>query len=459
MASNEKTSVSELTENLARYISTGLDQEFPAHVVDKTRAQFLDTLAAMVSGSLLEPGRLATDYVRMLGGAEICTVVGSDFRTNPVNAALANGMMGHADESDDSHLGGRFHPGCGIVPAALAVAELISASGRDLLSSITIGYEIGIRFNLSLGLTKLYAGGHSTHSVGTLFGGTAATAALLRHDTTQVRHQLSYSVQQASGVQCWIRDARHVEKAFDFGGMSARNAVTAATMIRAGFTGVDDALSGPNTFYSAFGENPDPSILLRGLGSTFEILGTSIKKWCVGAPAQSVMDALVYLMAETPFRAEDIERIELQLPSDRVSIVDSRPMPAVNVQFLSAVMLLDRGLSFESAHDEERMKAPEVADLVSRMTLVGNEELTHALPPRQVIVTLLLKEGRKLSHRTRAVRGTPDNPMTYDEVVAKARDLFQQVLPASTADDIIAWVNEMEAHSDVSALSRLLRKP
>src|SRR5262245_65255193 len=117
----------------------------PPEVVAKTKLHTLDTIAAMLSGSQLNPGKLAANYVDGLGGKPQATVVGTGILTSAVNAALANGMAAHSDETDDSHLRGRFHPGCGIVPAALATAELAGRSGNDLLRAVVLGYDIGAR--------------------------------------------------------------------------------------------------------------------------------------------------------------------------------------------------------------------------------------------------------------------------------------------------------------------------
>ena len=203
-------------------------------MVAKTKMHVLDTVAAMVSGSRLRAGLAAARYVDGLGGKPQATVVGTGLLTSTVNAALANGMAAHGDETDDSHLKARFHPGCGIVPAALATAELAGRSGNDLLRAVALGYDIGARSIYALGFGELYTERHSTHSLATTFGATAAAAAMLRLDPTQVRHAFSFAAQQASGVPYWERDREHVEKAFDFGGMGARNGVTAATMVATG---------------------------------------------------------------------------------------------------------------------------------------------------------------------------------------------------------------------------------
>ncbi len=114
---------------LSEYIAGALTQALPDAVVEKARHHILDTLAAMVSGTELKPGRLAIGYVQAQGGPSEASVVGTRLRTSAVNAALANGMLAHADETDDSHALSRTHPGCAVVPAALAIAERQRASG------------------------------------------------------------------------------------------------------------------------------------------------------------------------------------------------------------------------------------------------------------------------------------------------------------------------------------------
>ena len=175
------TPISPVTKALCEYVAETLDRDMPAAVVAKTKLHTLDTIAAMVSGSRLKAGKLAASYVASLGGQPQATVIGTSILTSTVNAALANGMSAHGDETDDSHLRGRFHPGCGIVPAALATAELAGRSGNDMLRAVALGYDIGARLIFSIGLGKLYsADRHSTHSMSTTFGATAAASALLR---------------------------------------------------------------------------------------------------------------------------------------------------------------------------------------------------------------------------------------------------------------------------------------
>ncbi len=449
--------VSAVARDLAGYIAGTMRRELPANVVAKTKLHVLDTLAAMLSGSRLKPGELAASYVDRLGGRPEATVIGTRIVTSAVNAALANGMMGHADETDNSHLAGLFHPGCGIVPAALAVAEQAGLGGQDLIRAVALGYDVGARIAPALGSRRSDTASHSTHSLATLFGAAAAAASLLRLDDTQVRHVLSYTTQQASGVAYWSRDHEHVEKAFDFGGMGARNGVAAATMVAAGFTAVDDPLSGTHNLFTALAAAAAPGELTAGLGTRFEIMRTSIKKWCVGSPIQAALDALTLLMAEHGLTAENVRRIVVDMPDDRLHIVSDRTIPDICLQHLLALTLADGALTFASAHDYARMDDPAVLAVRRRIEVVPSAELTAAVPARQATVAIETADGRKLRHRTIAVRGTPDNPMETAEVEAKARDLVEPVIGAERAERLIKAVASLERMGSVAELRPLLQ--
>jgi 2-methylcitrate dehydratase PrpD len=264
-------------------------------------------------------------------------------------------------------------------------------------------------------------------------------------------------VQQASGLAYWMRDPDHVEKAFDFGGMPARNAVAAATMAAAGFTGVEDPLAGPRNFLEAFALTPRPEALIEGLGSRFEIMQASIKKWPAGAPIQAALDALETLMRAHGIGAGDVARLTVRLPDDRAHLVDDREVPNLCVQHLLAVLLRDGGLGFGAAHDRARMRDPAILALRERIRLVPDAALTRALPPRQAIVELETPDGRRLTQRTRAVRGTPDNPMARAEVEAKALDLLAPVLGAKRARALTSAILGIERLASVRALRPLFQ--
>ena len=455
-AASRDDAISPATATLADYIAKALDRELPADVVARTKLHVLDTLAAMVSGSHLKPGALAARYVQSLGGTPQAMVIGSQIVTSAVHAALANAMAAHADETDDTNPIGPVHLGCGAVSAGLATGELAGRSGRDFLRAVTTAYDVGARMVTALGVGQ-GSRQHSPSCLMTTFVAATAAAAMLRLDQRQVRHTFSYAAQQASGIGFWTRDREHVEKAFDFAGMGARNGVMAATMVAMGFTGVDDPFSGPESIYTALADKPAPEKLLANLGSSHAVLGTTIKKWTVGAPLQSVLDSVAALLEDPGVTADNVRRIEVDVMKSSLRIVDNSSSPDLSLQHLVAMMIVDRGATFASIHDVARMRDPNVLAVRKLVALRGSEELEKASPPRQAIVRIDLADGRSLSHRTTVVRGTAGNPMDAKEVEAKALDLTAPVLGSARARELIAAIGELERIGQVSELRRLLQ--
>ena len=272
---------------------------------------------------------------------------------------------------------------------------------------------------------------------------------------SRARHLLSYCAQQASGVGCSVRDADHIEKAFDFGGMPARNGMTAATMAAAGFTGVEDVFSGERNFLQAYAPEPDAGALSRDLGEKFEILGTNIKKWSVGSPSQAAIDALLHLMRTAGVSAPELETVTVHLPTGSDRTVDHAPAPDVNVQHLLAMLLIDGTLTFQSTHDYSRMRDRAVLALIKKIKVLPSDELLHARPRRQAIVEVKLSDGRQVSHRIVAVRGTADNPMDRGEVEAKARDLLLDVLGTRRTATLIETLRDLATVKDMTKLRGL----
>jgi 2-methylcitrate dehydratase PrpD len=367
-------------------------------------------------------------------------------------------MLAHADETDDSHAPSLTHPGCGIVPAALAMAEREASSGEALLRAVALGYDVGCRLTMSLNAYEFREDGHSTHSFGPMFGAAAAAAALARLDERAVRHCLSYTAQQAAGISCWMRDEQHIEKAFDFGGMPARNGVAAATMVAHGFTGVDDAFSGERSFFVAYGRKPEPERLIESLGERYEVMNTNIKRWSVGSPIQAPLDALDVLMREKEVKAADVVRMVVRVAHQGANTTNNRAMPDICMQHLCALMLLEGTVSFKAAHDEKRMRDPRVLAVRKNIELRGDDELTRAMPSRQGIVELVLRHGTTLRHHMKAVRGTAENPMTRAEVDAKAYDLFAPVCGKARARKLCDAVWSLEALRDIRKLRPLLKE-
>ena len=443
-------------QTLAAYIAGARRRALPAVVTERAKHHLLDTLSAMLSGSRLLPGRRAIEFIKTQGGVSEATVIGTNIVTSAINAALANGMHAHADETDDTYYLALVHPGCGVVPAALALAEREWAGGTALLRAMVLGYDVCARMSIALGIERFRERGHSTHSFGHMFGAAAAGAAIMKLDVDQTRYLLSYTAQQASGLSCWARDIEHIEKAFDFGGMPARNGVTAALMTSMRFTGVEDVFDGDRSFFHAHGLTADPKKLVQALGREYEIMNTSIKRWAIGYPIQAPIDAVLNLIDTHRVKAGDVERVIITIDEQGARTVNQRTMASINIQHLTAVMLLDGDISFASAHDNRRVRDPRVLALKNRITLQGSAALGRA-KTTQAIVEIITRDGRRLRHHTKAVRGTAANPMPRHEVEAKSRDLLLPVIGPRRTERLIDTVWHIEHVRDVRALRPLLQ--
>ena len=202
---------------LSTYMSAAGARALPAEVAEHAKHHLLDTLASMISGSELPPGQAAQRYIREHGGKGAATVAGSALTAAPIDAALANGVMAHADETDDSHNASRSHPGCAVVPAALAAGEEFGIDGARFLRAVTLGYDIGTRVVMAMGGAAFsYESSLATHSIAGTFGAAAAAACAAGLDARQMRWALDYTAQQSSGIVAWRRDTDHIEKAFVF---------------------------------------------------------------------------------------------------------------------------------------------------------------------------------------------------------------------------------------------------
>jgi 2-methylcitrate dehydratase PrpD len=436
-----------IIDQLVDYMLVARDAPLPGEVAQRAKNHILDTLAAIVSGSQLTPGRMGIEFARAEGGKPAALVMGSDLLTTATLAAFANGISAHADESDDSN--DRLHPGCAVLPAAWAVAEREKSSGKALLNAVVIGYEISCRFHKALA-TK------STTFAGT-FGAAVAAGSILRFDALRNCYLFSYAAQQASGSNAWIADDEHIEKAFDYGGIPGRNGVMAALLVRAGFTGNRDVFEGDRNFLRDY-PPADPSYLTSELGARYELTTGLIKKFPVGAPMQEAVEALHRLIARHRIKSSDVEKITVRLPERAAQTVNNRHMPDVNVQYILAVTLIDGRLSFAAAHDYERMQSPDVQAIKARVHLEVDLEMDKTGPRYQALVELTTASGQALREHIINVRGRPENPMSPAEVEEKARELMAPVLGDDRVNKLFDSIRNLEMVSDISKLRPLLMK-
>ncbi len=437
--------MAKIIDSLVEYMLAARQVPLPAQVIQKGKSHLLDSLAAVVSGSTLKPGKLGLQHAREQGGREECSVLGTNLRTTPIMAAFANGMSGHADETDDSN--SQLHPGCAIVPAALALAESQDRGGEALLRAVILGYDIGFRFH------QAFAPRSTTF--GATFGCATAAGTLAALDAMQMRYLISYAAQQASGSRAWVGDDDHIEKAFDYAAMPARNGVTAALLIKSGFTGNRDVLEGDQGIIKTYAPC-DPAKILAELGQRFTITSCLIKKYPVGSPMMETVDATLAMLAKQSVNADEISKVVVRIPESGARTVNNRRMPDVNVQFMVAAILIEGKLTFDMAHDYARFQNPRVLALKEKVQLIADNEMEKSGHRFQGLVEVTLRDGRVVREHVIDCRGRPENPMSPEEVEKKAAWLMEPVLGKKNVDQIIDSVRRIESLSSVRDLTKLL---
>ena len=453
----ESPAVSALTSELSAYMAGALKRKLPAEVAERAKVHLVDSVAAIVSGTRLLPGRRAAGYAESLGGPREAGIMGTRLVTSALNAALTNGICANADETDDTHPPTRAHPGASIVPAVFAIAERRELGGEAMLRAIVLGYDICARVLLALDNIHLLKTGHHAGSKGGLFGSAAATGALLKLDARRMRYVLAYCSQQASGSYVMHRDSEHIEKAYVVGGMPAHNGLAAALMVHAGFSAVEDEFSGEPNFISIYAPDADRDALTRGLGRDYEIMRGGIKFWPVGGPVQAPLHVLRDLMWEHRFKADDLEKLTVRMPDKELGIVNNRDMPDINVQHLLTLMLLDGNVTFASAHDYARMRNPRVLKLRSRIEAIGDPAMTDPERRWRCAMHIVLKDGRALTHQTMAAKGGVDSPLGREDEEEKALDLMTPILGAKRSKALVGALLSIEKVKNARDFRKLYR--
>jgi 2-methylcitrate dehydratase PrpD len=448
-----------LTQPLSVYIISDRAAQLPQQIIERAKVHILDTFGAMVSGAALKPGKVCIDFVRVQAGLQESTVVASNVRTSAILAAMANAMSAHADETDDAHFPTVTHPGSVILPAALAIAEKEHRPGMDLIVAVVLGYDVMCRVNKALDREIVSNRGFHPGSICAAFGAVATASRLLGLSARQVSYALGMAGTQACGINTWRQDPEHIDKALCYSGAPARNGVTAALMAQAGFTASSTVFEGEENILDAYSDRPHPEEIVKELGSRYEILDTSIKKYPGGQPMQATLEGYFRLVKEQSLKGkEQIQKIVVRLPESQARTINDRHMPDVNCQYLLSVAMIDGKIDFQNSHDFERMHDPEVVELKKRIQIVADAELTKRHPAvRSAIVEINTFDGRHHEILIDRLPGAPYNPLSAAEIDEKFLSLCVPVLGAKRSREVAEATKNLQNLVDVTPLAALLR--
>ena len=446
-------------------------EEIPAEVLELSRKSILDGLGLALSGSVAETGELVRRYLQSTGvtGATGATVIGSSLRAPARFAAFANGVGIHADDYDDTQLavapdrvyGLLTHPTAPTLPAALAIAEMRSLSGRDLLLAYNLGVEVETKISEAIAPRHYEDGFHSTGTAG-VFGGATAAAKLLGLDRTRLLRAFGIAASEAAGLR---ENFGTMTKPFH-AGRAAESGVVAAEFAALGWTANGEILEAPRGFFHAAGGGWDPTALMGKLGNpwTFVSPGISIKPSPSGSLTHPGIGEMLRLIRENKVTADQVDTVDVgtnrNMPN---ALIYHQPKDALqgkfSMEFCMAAALLYGKVGLAEFTDEV-VNRPAVQELIRRVHFGVNPVAEAAgYDKMTTIIDIHMKDGRTISGRADYAKGSPANPSSFDEVAAKFADCAGAAKwPDARIKAIVALVRRLEEVKDVRELTALLVK-
>ncbi|MFY2086664.1 MmgE/PrpD family protein [Achromobacter xylosoxidans] len=450
------TDTSHPSATLAAFAANLRFEDIPAPVLRRAEDLLLDCLASILAGAASRPVLAIDRYAAAMGPADgPSEILINRRRTSPVFAAMVNAAAAHVVEQDDVHNGSVFHPAAVVFPPALAVAQALGRSGRDLLVAAVAGYEVGIRVGEFLGRSH-YKIFHTTGTAGTL-AAAAATGRLLGLSPAAMLDAFGSAGTQAAGLWEFLRDAADSKQLHT--ARAAANGIAAAYLAQEGFTGARHILEGPQGMAAGMSSDADPARLTDRLGTRWALAETSFKFHASCRHTHPAADALQQVLREHKLAESDIARVVAQVHQGAIDVlgpvVDPRTVHQSKFSMGTVLGLIARqgraGLpEFDAALDD-----PAVADFRGRVTMELDPEVDGAYPQRWIgKVTVHTRDGRVLHGRVDEPKGDPGNTLSRDEIETKTLSLGRYADAATEAElrGLIKAIWDLERAGTVGAL-------
>jgi len=444
--------IKSLLSALAEFV---VDAQPPESARRRAAAAVCDTVGVVLAGAVEPAAQIARSVI---GGEGVCHVLGTARRTGAADAAFANAVAAHALDFDDMCFVSMAHPSCALVPAALASAEMSTASGQVLVDGYVAGFEIECRLGTVMNPRHYHSRGwHCTSSIGTV-GAAAAAARVMGLSRDQVEHAIGIAASLACGLKENIGTMTKPLHA----GVAARNGVLAALLARNGFTASEEAITGPQGYLAAMDSEHPPEALAQAaadLGQRWEIddTGITVKLYPSCAATHPPLDALLELVRRHTLTADSIETIDVQVDTmtPRLLIHD-RPATGLEAKFsmpFCASAAVVYGHPTVGTFDESHIADPRVQALMSRVSMRINTAFDREAPLSQSTVTVRLQDGRTVSQHADGARGYPGR-LSDEELAAKFLGCAGRLLSGAEAATALAAVRALERADSLTELTR-----
>jgi 2-methylcitrate dehydratase PrpD len=448
------------SQQIAKFVSGLRYENLPAEVVARAKDLILDQVGIMMGVATLPWSKVIFEYVRDMGGNKPqSTIVHYGHKTNAENAVFANSSFGHGFEIDDLYIPGSSHPGCITVPSALAMGEKESISGKDLILAVVAGYEVMGRINAAITPSCALRGFHSATSITGPFGAATVAGKILGFGPELMLNALSIAGSHAAGVTEYDQGGGSVKRMH--AGMAAHGGLRSALLAQKGLTGPPAILEGKHGFCKAFADEYKLEEITAGLGTDFRVtMGSCIKAYCACAGMHAGIDALRKITVKNNLKAGDIREIMMGTNRRSISHVAAEPTDITSAQFSSGfglALTVIRGSNGFKDYTEETLRDPAILELAGKVKLEVDKEVDSEYPAtRGARVTVKLNGGATYQEKVDYCKGTPQNPMTRNELEEKFYGLTSAVAQKDRADEIVRVINTLDGQKNISALIALL---
>jgi len=441
-----------VTRSLSEFVASTEDSELPQWSLHEAKRTLLNLLAVSLSGSRSQGANTLLQWIHGEAAAASASVIGTDIKTSPGNAALANGFLGHLQDYDDTHFPTVLHPTAPVWPAVLANAEISGATGAQTLAAFVLGAETACRVAMSVHPWHYDAGWHITGTAG-VFGAAAGAGRVLGLGSAELTSALSTSGTLASGVrEVFGSQAKPLHA-----GHAAEAGVRAAAWAKAGFTGADDIIGGRRGFWAVLSPNGhSEEALLGGLGHHWEFRMNGLKPYANGVVSHPIQDAVIELRNRHALEPEQVTAIEARVHPLVLELMNrAEPRRGLEGKFsfqhCAAAALVD-GAGHDAQFSDEKVADP----LISSVRAKVSATIDEAVAEDEVYLAITLSNGERIETHVEHATGSPDNPMSDEVLKAKYLALAGEVFSAEHVERLFDAVWGLDEASDVSEVARLM---
>jgi len=442
-----------LSTNLVAFITDTTWDTIPDNVKQHVEMTLFNHLAVGIGGSEDVTVTIAQEALVKLAGNRTSPILGKDVRSDIYTSSLLNGIAGHVDDYDDTHLTTVIHPAAPVVPVVLALAESLGISGEEFLTAVAVGCEVALKVGMSISPSHYDEGWHITGTCG-VFGATAAAGRLLSLTHKEMTMALSLAATQAAGV----REAFGTMAKSLHTGLAAQNGLLAALLVKNGLNAPESPFDGPFAFPHLYAKQFDPSYLTSGL-EHWEILSNSFKPYPCGIVIHPAADAAIELHRQIEGDWRQVNRIVLKAHPLVLDLTGKfRPQRGLEGKFSIYYCIassLIHGCLRVNQFTDSMVGASDAYELQGNITV----EIDDAIPRDACRLQAVLSDGREIDVVIDHATGSADNPMTRELLMNKARHLIDPVLGPGMAGKIEGAVAVLSDQKTIANLIGAITKP